>query len=59
MRENIQKINDKLLSNIMIAFLENDRLAIDLMHTLLLQRFEQNLVSLEEIEQVYSWFIKQ
>lgn len=59
MRDSIQTTNEKLLSTIMIAFLEDDKLAINVIHTNLSNRYSQNLVSLEEIKQVYSWFIGQ
>lgn len=59
MKENVEKTNDLLLSNIMIGFLENDRIKIDFNHTILLDRYNKGLVSLEDINTVYSFFIEQ
>ena len=59
MKENTEKTNDMLLSNIMLGFLEDDQLKIMFNHTILLERYNKDLVSLEDITQVYSWFIEQ
>jgi hypothetical protein len=57
MNEQETKINDKLLSDYIIAQLEGNEFSISILHTRILNRLSEGLISLNDVTLVQWYFL--